>query len=76
MFVMARSRYITQQEIECLKVGDVWHIDSSLGGSFSMELTSINDGGYCFESTNKFWPMEFLYEKEELILNIYKLVPV
>jgi len=74
MFVMAKSRFITQQEIEYLKVGDAWYVDSGLGGSFSMELTTITDGGYCFESTNKSWPMEVLYKKEELTLNIYKLV--
>jgi len=75
MFVPAKRKPLEQEAIEVLKVGDKVETDSNMGGSFTIELTKIENEQYFFSSTHSDWPYKYEWSKDELKENIYTLVP-
>jgi len=76
MLVPAKRRYIKLLEIEHLKPGDNWHVDSGIGGSFTVAYEGVgNDGKHILNSSTKGWSNSYQFTNEELLKNVYDLVP-
>lgn len=75
-FVPAAKQFITPDEVKALKNNDSWHVNSGMGGSFSVAYMGKNESDkHVFDSTNKDWPYSFEYTDEEVPSKVYKLVP-
>lgn len=80
MIVTADPKYITEEEAKALKVGDVWKVDSGLGGSWDVEIVEITETVIKVQPVRSwFWegcelPI-WTYPMSEIVDRLFTLVP-
>ena len=58
------------------KLGELFEVDSGLGGSFTVELKSRDkDGVMLFAVTNPEWPYKYKYTNEQAAEHVFIIMP-
>ena len=76
MIVPAIPRYLTEADVAALRPGDRHHIDSGLGGSFTLEFLRHEGNEFVFQCVSKGWESMgiFKYTFDEVRENVYDLI--
>jgi len=73
MIVPAKRKYV-----EVVIEGELYHIDSGLGGSFIVKFMGLIDGISYWKNVNKqssFFGQEYHFPASEISTKVYTLVP-
>lgn len=77
MIVPAVRRYLSEEEINALRPGDLTHTDSHLGGSFRVSFEGFDGDKLIFKNRSQGWEEASIYRytMDEVRKKIYDLVP-